>query len=120
MALTYVDIALVVVATAVAVSMGAPALGCTLGAGVWIVVRGVSVLVDRRLLEVHEIRRRLGLGVAYSMLRVWILALTIIAAGVASSREDGLSAALVIFGAFSINFACSAIAHVTRRRSTSG
>jgi hypothetical protein len=52
------------------------------------------------------------------MLRVWVLACTILAVGVASSRPDGLTAALVIFGGFSVHFASSAIAHVTQKRST--
>ena len=119
-ALTYLDIVLVVVAAAVALALGAPVVGCTMGVVAWIAVRTVSVFVERRLDEVREIRRRLGLGVAFSMARVWVLAITIIVAGVAVSRADGLTAALVIFGAFSVYFACSAIAHVAQRRSTTG
>ena len=53
------------------------------------------------------------------MARVWVLAGTIVALGLAASRADGLTAALVIFGAFSVFFAGSAIAHVTRKRTTS-
>jgi hypothetical protein len=64
------------------------------------------------------VRRRLGLTVAVSMGRVWVLAGAIILAGVAVSRADGLTAALVIFGAFSLNFLRSAFAHMTQTRST--
>ena len=34
--------------------------------------------------------------------------------GLTATRADGLTAALVIFGAFSLNFARSAIAHMTQ------
>ena len=70
-------------------------------------------LVERRLAGDEDLRRRIGLGVFYGMARVWVLAGTIIVLGLAASRADGLTAALVIFGAFSMFFAGSAIAHVT-------
>jgi hypothetical protein len=115
----YIDIVLVLLVAAVALSMGAPALGLTVGAAAWIVVRIASLAVDKRLQNVDDIRRRLGLSVGYSMVRVWVLACAIIAAGVAASRADGLAAALTIFGAFSVWFACSAIAHVAEKRKAS-
>jgi hypothetical protein len=115
-ALTYLDIVLVLVVGIPALALGAPTLGYTVGAAAWILQRIASVGLDRRLENVTELRRRLGLGVASSMLRVWLLAVTIMVVGVAGSRADGLTAALVIFGAFSLQFARSAIAHVTRDR----
>jgi hypothetical protein len=118
-ALTYLDIVLVVVVAVPALALGAPELGYTVGAAAWIIQRIASVEVDRRLEQVTELRRRLGLGVASSMLRVWLLAVTIMVVGVAAARADGLTAALVIFGAFSVQFAGSAIAHVTRNRGAS-
>ena len=119
MALTYLDIVLVLVVAVPALALGAPELGYAVGAGAWILQRIASVQVDRRLEQVTELRRRLGLGVASSMLRVWLLAVTIMVVGVAGTRADGLTAALVIFGAFSLLFAQSAIAHVTERRASS-
>lgn len=115
---SYLDIVLVVVVAVPALALGAPALGYVVGGAAWLLVRAISVFADRRLEDVDDIRRRLGLAVGYKMLRVWALAAAIITAGVAGSRADGLTAALVIFGAFSTFFACSAIAHVTRKRAT--
>jgi hypothetical protein len=114
LSLAYLDVVVVVIAAVPALSLGAPVLGYVVGAVAWILQRAVSVVTDSRLANVADLRRRLGLGVASSMLRVWVLACTILAVGVASSRPDGLTAALVIFGAFSIYFAGSAFAHVTR------
>lgn len=118
MALLYLDIVLVLVAAVPALALGAPALGYTVGATAWIVLRLAQIRLDRHLLTVHDLRRRLGLGVAYSMTRVWLLAGAIILAGVAASRHDGLTAALVIFGAFSVNFLRNALEHMTQARST--
>jgi hypothetical protein len=118
-ALTYLDIVLVAVVAIPALALGAPELGYAVGAGAWILQRIASMQVDRRLEQVTELRRRLGLGVASSMLRVWLLAVTIMVVGVAGSRADGLTAALVIFGAFSLQFAQSAIVHMTERRASS-
>ncbi len=118
MALTYLDIVLVAVVAVPALALGAPALGYTVGATAWILQRLASVVVDRKLENVTDLRRRLGLGVTSSMLRVWLLAVTIIVVGVAATRADGLTAALVIFGAFSFYFVRSAIAHMTESRSS--
>jgi hypothetical protein len=49
---------------------------------------------------------------------VWLLATAIIVVGVAGSRPDGLTAALVIFGAFSIYFVRSAVSHISQGRRT--
>jgi hypothetical protein len=114
--LTYLDIVLVLVAAVPALALGAPELGYAVGASAWILARAASVVVDKRLEHVHDVPRRLAFGVAYKLARVWVLAGAIITAGVAGSRPDGLTAALLIFGAFSVFFACSAFAHVTQKR----
>lgn len=119
MALTYLDIVLVVVVAVPALALGAPALGYAVGAAAWIVQRVASVELDRKLADIRDMRRRLGLGVASAMARVWVLAATIMIVGLTATRADGLTAALVIFGAFSLNFARSAIAHMMERKGTS-
>ena len=117
-ALLYLDIVLVALAVPVGLAAGAPTVGFTAGAAAWIVLRLAQIAMDKQLVNVHDLRRRLGLGVAFSLARVWLLASAIIVAGLAVSRADGLTAALVIFGAFSVNFARNAIFHITRRSRT--
>jgi len=121
-ALLYLDMVLVALAVPIALAAGAPTVGVTAGAAAWIVLRLAQIAMDKQLVNVYDLRRRLGLGVAFSMLRVWLLASVIIACGVAVSRADGLTAALVIFGAFSVNFLRNAVSHISRAqaRSTSG
>jgi hypothetical protein len=114
--LLYLDVVLVVLVALPALALGAPALGYTVGGAAWILQRLVSVGLDRRIADVKDLRRRLGLGVTSSMVRVWMLAVTILVVGVAGSRADGLTAALVIFGAFSTYFARSALAHMAESR----
>jgi hypothetical protein len=116
--LTYLDIVLVVVAAIPALALGAPTVGCTVGVAAWIVQRVASVELERRLATVGDMRRRLGLGVASSMARTWVLAAAIMIVGLTVSRADGLTAALVIFGAFSVNFARAAITHMMQRSTT--
>jgi Flp pilus assembly protein TadB len=81
-------------------------------------VRAASLVADRRIADVDDPRRQLGLGVALRMLRVWVLACAIIALGLASGRADALAAALVIFGAFSVYFVVSAVMHRQRKRTS--
>lgn len=118
MALLYIDIILVLVAAVPLLAAGVPAAGFIIGAAAWIVLRVAQVAADKQLGNIRELRRRLGLTVAFSMLRVWLLAGAIIVSGLAVSRADGLTAALVIFGAFSVNFVRNAVAHVSQRSTT--
>jgi uncharacterized membrane protein len=118
-ALLYLDVVLVVLAALVALALGAPAVGVVAGAAAWIVLRLAQIAMDKQLRNVSELRRRLGLGVAFSMLRVWLLAGVIIVCGLAVSRQDGLTAALVIFGAFSVNFLRNAVFHISQAQSRS-
>jgi cytochrome b561 len=115
--LPYLDVVLVLIAAALAGALGAPALGLTVGVAAWVFVRLVSKVAERRIETIAEVRRRLAVGVAFGMARVWALAAAIIIVGLAGTRADGLTTALVVFGAFSIHFGCSAIAHVSRKRS---
>lgn len=121
-ALLYLDIVVVALAVPIAIAVGAPTVGVVAGAAAWIVLRIAQIAMDKQLVNVHDLRRRLGLGVAFSMLRVWLLATVIIVCGIAVSRADGLAAALLIFGAFSVNFLRNAVAHISKAqaRSTTG
>lgn len=113
---SYLDIVLVLVAAVCAIALGAPSLGVAVGAVAWIVVRGASLVADRRIADVDDPRRQLGLGVALRMLRVWLLACAIIAVGLTSGRADALATALMVFGAFSFHFVVAAVVHRQRKR----
>lgn len=104
-ALTYLDVVVVAVAAPVAIALGAPVLGCALGAGGWIVQRIIQWADRRWTAKLREPRKQLGANLFEAFGRIWLLAGAIIVAGVAGHRADGLAAALMIFGAYSIALA---------------
>lgn len=102
--LRYLDVLVVLVATVPALVLGAPAFGFVCGAGGWIVQRVVQV-TDRRLTaRIRDPRRQVGVHVAESFGRIWLLAAAIILAGLVGGRADGLTAAIAIFAAYTVAF----------------
>jgi hypothetical protein len=100
---------LVAVAAPVALALGAPALGCVIGALAWMAQRVLAQTDRRWIARAREPRAQLGLNLAEAFGRIWLLAGAIIIAGLAGGRADGLAAGLVIFGAYSIAFAIRVI-----------
>jgi hypothetical protein len=104
MALRSPDVVLVLIALLPALAYGAPRLGYLLGAGGWILQRLIAV-VDRRWLgKSPDPVRQLAMNVFEAFGRIWLLAGVIILAAVLGERQDGLTAALVIFAAYSVAF----------------
>ncbi|HWC85077.1 MAG TPA: hypothetical protein VG388_00965 [Solirubrobacteraceae bacterium] len=100
----YLDVALVALAAIPALALGAPVFGYAVGAVAWILQRVIAA-TDKRLVDrVDEPVRRLGYAMFEAFGRIWLLAGGIVIAGVAGHRSDGLTAAIVIFGAYSIAF----------------
>jgi hypothetical protein len=114
--LRYLDVVLVAIAMAPALTLGAPVLGYAVGAGGWILQRGIAETDQRWIRRVAEPRRQLGVSLFEAFGRTWLLAGVIIVAAVAGGDEDGLTAALVIFGAYSVAFAIRLITGPPRRR----
>jgi hypothetical protein len=100
----YLDVALVVIGAPVAVALGAPALGCAIGGVAWIAQRILAETDKRWTAGMSDPRRELAFNLFEGFGRIWLLAGAIVIAGVAGSRPDGLAAALVIFGAYSVAF----------------
>lgn len=101
----YVDVAAVLIAAIPALLLGAPVLGYAIGGGAWILQRLIAASEQHYLVRVGDTRRWLGARLFASFGRIWLLAGAIIAAGIAGGRRDGLTAAIVIFAAYSIVFA---------------
>jgi hypothetical protein len=103
--LRYLDVVLLAVATPFALALGAPPFGYLIGAVAWVLQR-ILAHADRRWIgKAREPRTQLGLNLAEAFGRIWLLAGAIILAGVAGGHADGLTAALTIFGAYSVAFA---------------
>jgi len=102
--LRYLDVVLVLVAAVPALALGAPALGYAIGAGGWLIQRALEQR-NRRWIAGRGDDARFGLNLVDGFGRIWLLAGAIVLAGVIGGRADGLTAALVIFCAYSIAFA---------------
>lgn len=103
--LRHLDVVLVVIGAAIAIALGAPTLGCAVGAGGW-VLQSVVALVDSRWTRAPRAPgQQVGVAFVERFGRIWLLAGAIVVAGVVGGRADGLAAALAIFFAYSLAFA---------------
>jgi len=105
----YLDVILVALAAPVVIALGGPLLGYLVGAFAWIVQRVLAGLDRGFIRRASEPRTQLGLHLFEAFGRIWLLAGAIIVAGLAGGRADGLTAALTIFGAYSVAFAVKVI-----------
>jgi hypothetical protein len=110
----YLDVALLVLAAPIMLLIGVPAAGYAVGAGAWIALRGVGVLVERWAGAMHDQRQEIGLRLGYMLGRIFLLALAIVFVRQGEGRNDGLTALLVIVFAFTVQLGISAL---TRPRS---
>ncbi len=106
-ALRYIDLVLLWLTVPLALALGAPAFGLLLAAGVWTVQRILALAVDRKALQRESAREAIGMNMATMFGRMWLLGATVVVAGVAGSRPDGVTAALVLLGAFTISLAAT-------------
>lgn len=110
----YVDPLMLTAALAVFLLGGFPMLGFAVGAGVWLAQRGIQVLAGRRVaaaLAAGDRQRAMGMLAATTLGRVWLMATTVLIAGLAE-REVGLAAAVLVVTLFTISFAARGIAHL--------
>ena len=101
-ALRNLDVVVILVVMVPAIALGAPALGYLIGTGGWILQRLIAATDRRWLRRVTDPIRQLGANLGEAFGRIWLLAGAIVLAAVVGSREDALTAALVIFGAYSV------------------
>lgn len=102
--LRYLDLILVVVTVPVALVLGAPTVGVVVGAAGWL-LQHVVARASKRLIAKQGADARFGLNLVDGFGRIWLLAGAIVIAAVIGGRPDGLTAALMIFGAYSVAFA---------------
>lgn len=106
---SYSDVAFAVIAAVVAIALGAPTLGCAVGAGGWVLQRLVQAVDRSWARRLREPRQQLGVSLFERFGRIWLLAGAIVVAGVVGGRKDGLAAAIIIFCAYTIRFATGLI-----------
>jgi hypothetical protein len=87
-ALRLIDIVLVAFSAPVLVLLGAPALGILAGGTVWILQRVAELRLARYAATREDIKNVIGLNLAGVFARAWLVAITILAVGLAGERED--------------------------------
>lgn len=112
--LAYLDVVMLVVAAPIMLLIGVPAVGYLVGAGIWIVLRAVGVAIERVIPSLRDPRGEVTLRLAYLLGRLFTLAIAVILVRNGASRDDGLTALLVILFAFTAQLV---ISFMTRPRS---
>lgn len=113
--LRYFDVALVLVATPIALLIGVSALGYCIGAGAWLALRAIGVLVERAAAASGDLRSQIGLRMGYMLGRLFVLALAVIIARRSGTQDDGLAALVVVAVAFTVQMLTSALDRVASR-----
>ena len=115
-ALRWIDVILVVAIAPFVLLTGVPALGYVVGAGAWIATRLLAMLVERRAAASDNPKTVAGLMLFTGLGRAWLLGLSILVVGLAGSREDGLTAAIVVAAAFTLYLALGIAMGPKRRK----
>ena len=105
---------MLVVAAPIMLLIGVPAVGYLVGAGVWILLRAVGVVIERVVPSLRDPRAEVTLRLAYLLGRLFMLAIAVIVVRNGAGRDDGLTALLVIVFAFTTQLVLSVL---TRPRS---
>jgi hypothetical protein len=100
----WLDVVLVVLAAPFVLLAGLPVLGYAVATVAWTLQRVAAVVIDRRARAQEDVRTTVGMQVGGIIGRGWLVALTILAVGLAGDRSDGATAAVVVLAAFSVNF----------------
>jgi hypothetical protein len=103
----YLDVVLVVASAPFVLLAGMPTLGFVLGAVGWIVIRFGVEVIRRRAWAARDTRVRAVLHVTAIMGRVWLIAVVVLAARFGGHTDDGITAAVVVLAAFTVELAMS-------------
>lgn len=105
--LRYIDLVLLWLTVPLALVLGAPQFGVLLAAVVWTVQRLTALEMDRRAQARESAREAIGLNMVTMIVRMWLIGATVVIAGVAGEREDGVAAAVVLLATFTVSFAAT-------------
>ena len=100
--LRYLDVCLVLATAPFVLVAGLPMLGYLVGACAWMLTRLGAAFMHARALRAGDPKLKAGLHVAAMMSRVWIVALAVILARYAGSKDDGVMAAGLVLAALDV------------------
>lgn len=107
--LRYLDVCLVLLTAPFVVAAGMPLLGYLIGACAWLLTRVGAEALHTWAQRSRDVRVRSGLMVAVMMGRVWVVALAVLLARYAGSKDDGVMAAVLVLAAFTVYFGLTLI-----------
>lgn len=102
--LRYLDLAVLVLSAAVFGGAGLPWLGWVVGAGVWVLWRGIGLWADRRAAAAEDARSVVGIEAGSMIGRGWLLGGALLGSGLAAGSDVGLAAAVLDIVLFTIFF----------------
>jgi hypothetical protein len=106
--LHYIDVVLLVVAAPILLLIGVSPVGYGVAGGVWLALRVVEVGVNRYAAALGDRNRELiARQLAYPMVRIFVLALTVILVRRDAGRGAGLAAVIVVVCLFTIRMVIS-------------
>lgn len=115
----WLDVGLLIVTVPVLLLADLPQLGVIAGASAWVLNRLVGAFLEAKARKAQTMKTQTGLLLASTMGRAWLAGLTILAAGLAGEREDGLTAAILVLAAFTVYFVLSLILRPERKTESS-
>jgi hypothetical protein len=105
--LRYLDVILIVVAAPILLLIGVPASGYAVAGGVWLVLRVIEIAMERYAGAMGDHRGEITLRLAFTMTRVFVLAIAVILVRKSSGQDAGLTALAVVVVAFTIHLIMS-------------
>jgi hypothetical protein len=103
----YLDVVLVIASAPFVLLGGLPRFGYVLAAGGWIVVRFAVEVVKRRAWSARGTGARAALHLTAILGRVWMITLVVLVARFAGDNADGITAAVVVLAAFTVELVIS-------------
>jgi hypothetical protein len=105
----YLDVVLVLASAPFVLLAHMPRLGFAIGAGGWLVTRFASDLIKRRAWAARTTKARAALHLTAILGRVWLIAVIVLAARFGGHTSDGITAAVVVLAAFTVELAISVV-----------
>lgn len=115
-ALSFFDVIVLIVAAPIMLLIGVPAVGYGIGAGAWIALRAIGVVVERYADGVPEFNRTIGIRLGYMLGRIFVLAIAVILVRKDDGENAGLACLAVIVFAFTVQLTVSALNRPRRTR----
>jgi hypothetical protein len=117
---SWLDVALVVIATPIMILMGVPAAAYCIAAGAWVLLRLVGVAVERYATAANDTSRQIGTRMAFMFLRLFGLALLVILLRKTDGKDAGITALITVVVAYTIHLFTAPFGRARNRIPTFG